>query len=55
MIRWRLLASIIPSAMALTASQQMVGERDYRGALDKLQSLAAVDLWCAHEVFLLHP
>ena len=40
MIRWRLLFNLIPAALSFAASQRLVLERDYLGALGKLQSLS---------------
>lgn len=40
MIRWRPLLNLLPAAFSFAASQRLVLERDYRGALEQLQSLS---------------
>ena len=40
MIRWRPLINLLPAAFSLVAAQRLVLERDYRGALEQLQSLS---------------
>ena len=40
MIRWRPLITLLPAAFSFVAAQRLVLERDYRGALEQLQSLS---------------
>lgn len=40
MIRWRALINSLPAAFHFVAAQRLVLERDYRGALEQLQSLS---------------
>lgn len=40
MIRWRPLINLIPASFSFAAAQRLVLERDYRAALEQLQSLS---------------